>query len=80
MRVSLPHERGHLGEVGRPLAGDEEQQSRLAVLILDESGSGGVGIAKWDQLVRRSPVVAGIIGALRAWTVAMISALSIPCR
>jgi hypothetical protein len=28
----------------------------------------------------RSPVLAGIIGALRAWTVAMISALSMPCR
>jgi hypothetical protein len=28
----------------------------------------------------RRPVVAGIIGALRAWTVAMISALSRPCR
>jgi hypothetical protein len=27
----------------------------------------------------RSPVLAGIIGALRAWTVAMLSALSIPC-
>ena len=25
-------------------------------------------------------MLAGIIGALRAWTVAMISALSIPCR
>jgi hypothetical protein len=28
----------------------------------------------------RSPVVAGIIGALRIWKVAMISALAMPCR
>ena len=28
----------------------------------------------------RSPLLAEIIGGLRAWTVSMISALSIPCR
>jgi hypothetical protein len=27
-----------------------------------------------------SPALAGITGALRAWTVAMISSMSIPCR
>jgi hypothetical protein len=41
------------------------------------AGYGGGGL---DVKPGQSPVVAGIIGAWRAWTVAMISALSIPCR
>ena len=37
------------------------------------SGSAGYGL-------QRRPVVAGICGGSRAWTVSMISALSMPCR
>ena len=59
----------------------DEREPSSRVLPLDASSTGvadgGRGVAGYSM---RSPVLAGIIGALRAWTVAMISALSIPWR
>jgi hypothetical protein len=49
------------------------------VLVLDASSSGATTVAPAGRAYTRSLVLGGIIGALRAWTVAMISALSIPC-
>jgi hypothetical protein len=60
---------------------EEQQQRRLGVLLVDATSTGATdGNAYRGSVWRRSPALAGIIGALRAWTVAMISALSIPCR
>jgi hypothetical protein len=62
-------------------ATDDEQQPGIGVLLLDASSSGATdGGASGGAAYTRSPVLAGIIGAFRAWTVAMISALSIPCK
>jgi hypothetical protein len=59
---------------------DDAQEPRPGVLLLDATSTGGTdGNGDRGSVSRRSPALAGIIGALRAWTVAMISALSIPC-
>jgi hypothetical protein len=75
-RVSRSPENGlqRLGSVG-------SQRQRTFSAVSDATSTGATdGNAYRGSVWRRSPALAGIIGALRAWTVAMISALSIPCR
>ncbi len=60
---------------------DDQREPTVPVLFVDATSTGATdGNAYRGSVWRRSPALAGIIGALRAWTVAMISALSIPCR
>ena len=60
---------------------DEQQEPGLPVLFLDAISTGvTAGEASGGPAYSRSLVLAGIIGVFRAWTVAMISALSMPCR
>jgi hypothetical protein len=54
---------------------DDEQQPRTGVL-LDASS---IGATDCNAGADRSPVMTGIIGGMRVWTVAMISGLSIRC-
>ena len=63
---------------GRPLSLSPVRSSPLlelpSVAMRDEQRPRGAG----DQ--SRSEALTGIIGARRAWTVSMISPLSMPCR
>jgi hypothetical protein len=55
---------------------DDEQQAETGVLFLDASS---IGATDCNAGADRSPVMTGIIGGMRVWTVAMISGLSIRC-
>ena len=61
---------------------DEQQRYRLAVACLASRRDGGAGaLGALPQLAYRvRPALACIIGARRAWTVEIISSVSIPCR
>jgi hypothetical protein len=60
----------HRHDVGR----DETKLSSAALAMRDEQRRNAAVVQS------RSDVLTGIIGARRAWTVSMISALSMPCR
>ena len=68
-------------------AGDDDAMSLAAISGPKRSlhGAGSVALCATSSArsavdQSRSDTLTGIIGARRAWTVSMISALSMPCR